>query len=238
MAVRYNIKHFKKYHERESIENSKSDDADKTKERVGSKRIIETHNIGEDKRMRVESNIDNDDVIISGVEKEEMKMFAPVDRKWQKSVSGTFRIAKAHTVVEDKVLSTPKTVQAIKGDGNCFFRSVSFAITGTQLHHRTVRDNVVTYMNAHAEKIQNHYGHNYLESSNMSENAEWATEAELFAAAAYLETDIQVYTKSGTKMKWLNYSRSVLGNSEKGSEKCIYLQNTSGVHFEYVCDVY
>ena len=52
-----------------------------------------------------------------------------------------------------------------------------------------------------------------------------------------LETDIYVYTKVGFLYKWQRFSSSILSGCPAKNVGGLYLQNTSGVHYDIVLDV-
>ena len=43
-------------------------------------------------------------------------------------------------------LTVPASVRYIKGDGNCFFRSISYVITGYEEQHEFVRSTILIHM--------------------------------------------------------------------------------------------
>ncbi|KAK3105087.1 hypothetical protein FSP39_016983 [Pinctada imbricata] len=180
---------------------------------------------------------DMDDCVIEHVEVAPKQHFNTVDAEWQKAHKDDFKIRKFHKFSEKKRLTKPKAVENIKGDGNCYFRCLSFALTGSQNVHERVRDVVVTFMTEHTERIEKHFGDTYLNDSNMDKSGTWATEAEILASAAYLNTDIYVYAKSGKSYKWLKYPADMLSDKAIVTDKSVYLANISGSHFDFVKDV-
>ena len=46
----------------------------------------------------------------------------------------------------DICLTTPVSIKRIIGDSNCFYRSIAFAITGSQRQHLAVRQAIVNHM--------------------------------------------------------------------------------------------
>ena len=65
----------------------------------------------------------------------------------------------------------------------------------------------------------------------------WGTDVEIIAASSLLETDIYVYTKVGFLYKWQRFSSSILSGHPAKNVGGLYLQNTSGVHYDIVLDV-
>jgi hypothetical protein len=55
---------------------------------------------------------------------------------------------------DNMVIGIPKDKKTIRGDGNCFFRSISFALTGNEDHHLEVRKCVVEHILFLGDKIK------------------------------------------------------------------------------------
>ena len=97
------------------------------------------------------SKSENEDVMVSCYEKKE-KFFNHVDEKRQKEKSCLF--SRTLNLIERspkqdiiKELFLNPRVTKMKGDGNCYFRSIFFALTGSQRLHNVVRDDIVKWMN-------------------------------------------------------------------------------------------
>ena len=128
----------------------------------------------------------------------------------------------------------PDVVYSTKGDGNCFFRAVSYIITGSECQHKAVRDLVVQHMQTsdHLETYFNQHMGEYLSSSNMSQYGVWATDTELLGCASLLNCDIIVYAQSASSgFKWLRYPASL--SLDDPSPNCLLLINRSE-HFNVV----
>ncbi|XP_071092712.1 uncharacterized protein [Haliotis cracherodii] len=137
----------------------------------------------------------------------------------------------------EKEYEAPKRQHKTKGDGNCFFRAISYFLTDHETSHLRLRDAVVQHMSEKGEKLDNYLQQNvtkYLNSSRMAENGVWATDAEIMATASLLQTDIVVYTHYGKELKWLCYPASF--TLEKLSIGAVYLTNLHE-HFDVVINV-
>jgi len=77
-------------------------------------------------------------------------------------------------------------VLKVRGDGNCFFRSLSLNITGTKTNHQVLRKAVVDYMKEQNEDLPD----DYLQKSKMWKERVWATDIEISTAANFLQNDI------------------------------------------------
>ena len=79
----------------------------------------------------------------------------------------------------------------MKGDGSCYFRAISFAISGTQEYHNDVRRAICDYIETFPGRLnavlQNAHdvqsGCEYIQKSEMQESSTWATEIEILATA-------------------------------------------------------
>ena len=135
-------------------------------------------------------------------------------------------------------LTEPKRTKQTKGDGNCYFRSISYVLSGTEDHHQAIRDQVVNHMtNNISQKLEDYMNQavlSYLKKTPMQDNGVWATDAEIMATASLLGIDISVYCKVGECMQWLTYPASFNLNDQTST--AIYLENT-GVHFNPVTAV-
>lgn len=77
----------------------------------------------------------------------------------------------------------------------------------------------------------------YLACTGMTSQHVWGTDVEIIAASSMLETDIYVYTKVGFLYKWYRFTSSILSGYPAQNIGGLYLQNTSGVHYDMVLDV-
>ena len=135
-------------------------------------------------------------------------------------------------------LEQPRRTYKTKGDGNCYFRAISYILTGTEDNHILLRDKVVQHMNTGITKqLQDYLNQNveeYIHISGISRDGVWATDAEILATANLLRLDIVVYTKVGDSMDWLTYPASF--DLQSTTEHGLYLQNQNG-HFDVVISV-
>lgn len=125
------------------------------------------------------------------------------------------------------------------GDGNCYFRAISFVLTGSEESHLSLRNSIVEYMlNIIPTEMTNFLNQqiaDYITSTAMNKSGVWATDAEIMATASHLGTDIIVYSKTGNgEMEWLTYPASFF--LSQTTRDGIYLENKS-VHFNVVISV-
>ncbi|XP_057683515.1 uncharacterized protein LOC130910330 [Corythoichthys intestinalis] len=133
-------------------------------------------------------------------------------------------------------LGKPCKNEKVVGDGNCFFRAVSQAVSGTQNYHRKIRLAVVKQIEKNAILYQgllrSEYSSvaEYLSNSKMGYVGSWATEIEIQAAADYLEMSIFTYHQD----RWIEYTCSAM----QFSNQALYLENVNANHYENVVCVH
>ena len=91
-----------------------------------------------------------------------------------------------------KNTSEPLDVKTIEGDGNCFFRALSFVITGEEDQHAVVRSLICDYV-ASTENIK---------VDKMREDKVWGTTTEIFAAANMFSINFFTWAKFGASETW------------------------------------
>ncbi|XP_034537730.1 uncharacterized protein LOC117811513 isoform X3 [Notolabrus celidotus] len=129
-------------------------------------------------------------------------------------------------------LGVPCKNESIQGDGNCFFRAVSQAVSGTQKNHRKVRLAVVKQMESNVAKykslLRSEFSSvaEYLRESKMQYVGRWATEVEIQAAADCLGVSIFTYHQG----RWLEYSC----RNRQFSNQGVYLEHCNDNHYETV----
>ena len=132
--------------------------------------------------------------------KEKSRMDRIKDNKLSKAAESTFREIK------------------VKGDGNCFFRCLSFHLFGDENRHCDIRKNIVAFMTANIDdfipyidgSIQEH-----LENMSFSDgrSESWATEAEVMAASALYEVNVKVKVKYRGRFAWHAYTLRMKGKN-------------------------
>jgi hypothetical protein len=129
----------------------------------------------------------------------------------------------------------PRRVHKTKGDGNCYFRCISYVLSGTEENHKIIRTQIVQHMRSISSSLESYLSQNmenYLDDSGMENNSVWATEAETFATASLLETDIVIYAQHGNKHSWLPYTASLTLSVK--TIYALFLVNMNNDHFNVV----
>ena len=111
---------------------------------------------------------------------------------------------------------SPYICHKIKGDGNCFYRAISKAVTGTEKNHMLVRLTICTFMTNNALELSNLVlpnMHNitsknavttmraHLLHKKLNQFGTWATENEIFIAATVFQLKIHVSVLCQPKKK-------------------------------------
>ncbi|MCH9665781.1 MAG: hypothetical protein K0U41_08060 [Gammaproteobacteria bacterium] len=164
--------------------------------------------------------------------------FEPVDYRWQKQQITRFGVDIIKKHVPRKNVNklfhqhtVPTTCVNVRGDGNCFYRVLSIAVAGAEQHHAAIREQVVAYMYTERINLQIAQLYAELDVEAVGQQGNWATDAEIFAAASYLKTNIFVHTSVG----WQIYESGRL--SDEALYLCkVYIKHSSD-HFYFVKNV-
>jgi len=142
---------------------------------------------------------------------------------------------------------SPIKLHRIKGDGNCLFRSLAYAVSGSEDSHMQVRDAVVQHMQEKGvgKLLTKYIGQNvkrYVNESRMESCGVWATDAEIMGAAHLLQVDIVVYSKTGEDKAgiqtfgWQRFPCSMRLCKVLASEQALYLNNLRNEHYDVVLE--
>ena len=122
--------------------------------------------------------------------------------------------------------------KTVDGDGNCFFRSISYLLLGSEAKHDIVRSAVCNYIIQPDNwyKLKTYIdgditrSEDYLHKSEMHEWGKWATHVEIFALAQLTGKDVCVHSEllDEVPSKW---------NKQKTN-------HNHNVHFDPVLGVY
>ena len=160
--------------------------------------------------------------------------FSPISKKWQTAKCSELEL-KFHAIIPAiiqsmSIFTKPEQQVEVIPDGNCFFRSICYWLTGDidMKEHQKVRSAVVSFMREKWHQqgkriVGKNYNH-YLEKSRMEEEGTWATESEIFATADLLKTTIMVFTEGMQRHKWVTHNPSTLQGRGCSKQK-IYLMN-------------
>ena len=113
--------------------------------------------------------------------------WTPVSKSWQTEKSEVCGLNFCKNRSSDESHPIPLKTKRTKGDGNCFFCALSSVITDREEWLLEVRILIVSFMEENVERFEN------MHNENMYGLAEWATDAEVMGAAAFLKTPISVH---------------------------------------------
>lgn len=174
--------------------------------------------------------IDTDDVFVTAVANRELLFSNEVAQALCSKLNiETERVDVVSTEVGP--LGPPCRTEKIVGDGNCFVRAISHAVSGTQKYHRKPRRAVVKHLRGNVSEYKNMLRTNfssieeYLSVSRMQYVGSLATELEIEAVANYLGVNVFTYHQG----RWLEY-----GCNKQVFNQGVYLEHCNGNHYEIV----
>ncbi|KAK3933197.1 LOW QUALITY PROTEIN: Gag-Pol polyprotein [Frankliniella fusca] len=171
------------------------------------------------------------------------RVFNPPTRDWKLATCKHLKInVKDESIVSDSIkdpkpLTKSKELQPIIGDGNCYFRSLSMILTGSENYHAAIRRKLVAYMQKEpsvAKYTGKASSAMYVKESAMANLKVFATEIEIIATAMWLKID--VYTESVNNERQLFTASGKLADGPS-TENAIYIKNTNRNHYDVVLDV-
>ena len=169
-------------------------------------------------------------------------LFFPITNSTRRNIAplfGLYDVQKIMSQMPDyklggtgQGLKPPKKVYVIKADGNCYFRSVSFILTGEEKYHGIVRETICDFIAVHYHDLNlflDEYkdGEHYLRETGMRNDTVWGTELEIIATATIAKRDVIVFNHTG----YLRY-KSPFG--EGHSVECFFIDNRAGGHFNVI----
>ena len=168
------------------------------------------------------------------------KSFDPIDQQWQidKCLALNLGLVKKHNF-SCGVRLPNFHIKPIQADGNCFYRCISWILTGCEEQHVQIRSLIIKHMKSIDIMLQEKkilpYPHNvesYLKNVRQSMIVgRWASSVEIYVAANLLNTDI--YTVSGGR--WLLFSPQLIINPLPSDERRgIYLHHKNNVHYDII----
>lgn len=134
----------------------------------------------------------------------------------------------------------------IIGDGNCFFRAVSWVIHGTQDNHQMIRQSLVTFVQANRHVFEAFVMKGTFEQhvSTMQREGAWGTQVEMCAAACYFQVPFYLCSPhpASKTYRWLlfesldraRFHSEVNGDQQTPRVKHVELCHTGGDHFDCV----
>ena len=172
-------------------------------------------------------------------------LFFPITNSTQRNIAPLFGLFDVNSIMRQmpnykfggigQGAKPPKKCFVIKGDGNCYFRAVSFILTGVEKHHFVVRQTICDFIEVHYHDLNlflDKYkdGEEYLIDTEMRKNATWGTELEIIAMATMAKRDAIVYNHIG----YLRYQSPF---AQGKSIECFFIDNIAGGHFNVILEM-
>ena len=129
----------------------------------------------------------------------------------------------------------PKKVFVIWGDGNCYFRALSFILTGTEIYHVEIQQAICDFIEVHYDDLnifleEFEDGEHYLLKKKMRKIGTWGTELEIIAMATMAKRDVIVYNHMG----YLRYQSPF---AQEPTIECFFIDNRAGGHFNVIREI-
>ena len=177
-----------------------------------------------------------DDSVSSGsVSASYTRRFRPTTAAWRKQKCAEFKLKPPNELPQEE---GPVNID---GDGNCFFRTISYAVSGRQQHHAKFRKLVCDFISneddanfIRNEMLNGENGSQYVCRTKMRRSRTWATSTEIFAAAHVLMTPISSLLIVDSSQVPIFQTTIPYGFGKQTFDYGIYIDNSSGNHFDYL----
>ena len=170
--------------------------------------------------------------------------FYPVNEQWQRNKCALLGLQfygkNSVSSGGPHIALTPPDLREIKHiplDGNCFFRSICYIITGSEDQHLAVRTATVDHLRELSEFQCNLTEHpnvqQYIQESHMYANGIWATTNEMMAVAHMLRTSIFSYSMANAT--WHRFTPQEVEEdfNDDGAYMAMYIRHPHN-HFDVV----
>ena len=172
-------------------------------------------------------------------------LFFPITNSTRRNIAPLFGLFDVNSIMRQmpnykfgrigQGVKPPKKCFVIKGDRNCYFRAVSFILTGVEKHHFVVRQAICDFIEVHYHDLNlflDKYkdGEEYLIDTEIRKNATWGTELEIIATATMAKRDAIVYNHIG----YLRYQSPF---AQGKSIECFFIDNRAGGHFNVILEM-
>ncbi|XP_050522905.1 uncharacterized protein LOC126895268 isoform X2 [Daktulosphaira vitifoliae] len=173
-------------------------------------------------------------------EEKKNEPFLPVDKEWQIEMCKKLKFEWVEPCIQENheyFLGIPNKLVKIRKDGNCFFSSLSYWISGTTKYGQILRKNIIDFAKtSEIYKTMTFDDERDERIEKMYRSVEFAESPKIFAAADYLKTSICVYSDDSFLKGWHFFAANNLLNT-KEDEKCLYIIN-HGEHYDVVVDTF
>ncbi|XP_062587579.1 uncharacterized protein LOC134249219 [Saccostrea cucullata] len=191
-------------------------------------------------------SVEDDDVEFVYYSESQNITFFPISQSIKEQLCQIMGIPHSNRIDNDvqnchvREVGAPIECVEIQRDGNCFFRAISFCLTGLEDYHYAIRSIVCRHLLRNSilfkpfvrqaeSSVENHFS-----LTNMSNDGSWATELEILAVCHLLSIDIHTYTEN----HWITYSRQLMEPTTNiQSIGSIYLDHENLNHYNVVLTV-
>lgn len=138
-----------------------------------------------------------------------------------------FKRERVAHISEMSQYQLPGVTRKIEADGNCFYRAVSWWLTGVESHHMIFREAVGKHLKKNEPKFKKYCHDEIYEKyvDNVMREGVWASTCEIFAMANMLNVAIMTYLGDSG---WMPHSPQ---NTCPPRQGALYLKNTH-MHYE------
>jgi hypothetical protein len=177
---------------------------------------------------------DDDDITVTDIViNRSFDEFTPIHAEWQNYAAALCKLNVAiyhRANVCRPLLTTAPEIHKVLPDGNCFYRTMAFAITGSETTHKLFRQSLNDYMLL--PEVKQKLAPIIREKGIPRM---WPSSRDIFAAAGLLGTDIMSYTiTKDYPPKWTCFPADRIGTRNSNYDCSIYITNENNIHFNYV----
>ncbi|XP_071952879.1 uncharacterized protein [Antedon mediterranea] len=170
--------------------------------------------------------------------------FFPLLKAQRKSMCHKVGINCEHTSINCGInrarhIGHPCQIKNITGDGNCFYRAISYIISGTEDNHLILRKAIGNHLletnDLFSNTLSDEYRtvKEYVIKKRVMVNGTWASNTEISAMANLLNTDI--YSFNDELLTWQMFSAKKPGRiNYVTTDNGMYILYTRNVHFNVV----
>ena len=123
---------------------------EKMNNRVSEVILVDNLNDTEDDGMKEDETTENNEVVILSQSPPSVLTFKPLSRMLRKEVGPLLGVNRFQNLqfenIVVKMRGPAKGIEYIGGDGNCYFRAVSFYLAGNENWHKEIRTIICDYI--------------------------------------------------------------------------------------------
>lgn len=161
----------------------------------------------------------------------------PLDELYHQRLHGKNDLLVGFEIIRQELLQEQSPgkfrLQRVSGDGNCFFRAISYVRYGTEDHHRVIRDMAITHMIQHADEYNDfieYEDHTDFEKyiRHMKKQRVWCDGVIIRAVSMILSAHIWIHHASNPIVKYTQEKNPI--------HPTIHVQYT-GAHYDALINI-